>query len=149
MRLLHFGRGNTAGDVLVEVPDAKVLATGDVVVAPTPYAHGSYIHEWRAVLRKVRERGATILVPGHGPIERDYAYVDALSALLASVDEQVARLAKGGASLEDVRKRVDLADFRTKLAGSDAGLRTDFELGFVRPAVERAYQEATGALTDE
>ena len=53
IRLLHFGRGNTAGDVAVYVPDAKVVATGDLVVAPTPYAYGAYLGEWSEGLGKL------------------------------------------------------------------------------------------------
>jgi len=44
-RIEHFGRGNTAGDMTVFVPDTRTLVSGDLVVHPTPYSFGSYLSE--------------------------------------------------------------------------------------------------------
>jgi hypothetical protein len=40
------GRGNTGGGAVTYVPDAKVPMTGDLLVAPTPFAIGPFIDEW-------------------------------------------------------------------------------------------------------
>jgi glyoxylase-like metal-dependent hydrolase (beta-lactamase superfamily II) len=40
------GRGNTEGDLIVVIPDSKILMTGDLVVHPYPYVFGSFIGEW-------------------------------------------------------------------------------------------------------
>jgi glyoxylase-like metal-dependent hydrolase (beta-lactamase superfamily II) len=149
VRVLHLGRGNTAGDVMVYVPDAKVLATGDVVVAPTPYAYGSYLGEWIDVLKKVEGLEARAIVPGHGPVERDLAYVRSLEALFGSVRAQVADAARAGLSLEQTRAKVDVESFRRAMAGDDAETGLNFRASFVEPGVERAYQEANGKLEDE
>jgi glyoxylase-like metal-dependent hydrolase (beta-lactamase superfamily II) len=42
IRLLHFGPGNTRGDVVVYLPKERVVASGDLIVSSIPYAHGSY-----------------------------------------------------------------------------------------------------------
>src|SRR6202012_5727494 len=84
---------------------AGVLATGDVVVTPVPYAFGSYIGEWRAVLGKLGSPRPKVLVPGHGPVQHDLAYVDRLGALLASLQDQVTASAREGRSLEDTRRQ--------------------------------------------
>lgn len=149
VRVLHLGRGNTAGDAMVYVPDAGVLATGDVVVAPTPYAYGSYIGEWRTVLRKVTDLQPKVLLPGHGPVQHDLDYVGALSSLFASLQQQVDACAKQGLSLEETRKKVDFGSFRDAFAGKDETLRAVFDQGFVEPGVGRAYEEARGAISDE
>ncbi len=147
VHVLHLGRGNTAGDAMVYVPDAGVLATGDAVVAPVPYAYGSYIGEWRTVLRKVRDMHPRLILPGHGPVMRNLDYVDALGTLLASLQEQVDACARQGLSLEETRKKVDLARFRDSFVGQDATQRIVFDQALVEPGVGRAYDEARGTLS--
>jgi cyclase len=149
VRVMHLGRGNTAGDAIVYVPEGKVLVTGDIVVAPTPFAGGSYPREWRAVLAKLAATDATTLVPGHGPVQRDRAYVRDLEALLAAVDAQVAAAAKDGRSLDEARKSVDLGPLGRKFTGGDAYRARVFHEYFEVPAVDRAFEEATGHLSDE
>ncbi len=149
VRVLHFGRGNTAGDAMVYVPDANVLATGDVVVAPVPYGHGSYPDEWQVVLQKIVTLHPSILLPGHGSLQRDLTYVEGLSDLLSSLRAQVATCAAGGLSLEDTTKKVDLSRFRSALSAGDSLKELEFDLDFAAVAVPRAYEEAHGKISDE
>jgi glyoxylase-like metal-dependent hydrolase (beta-lactamase superfamily II) len=149
VRLLHLGRGNTAGDVLAYVPDAGVLATGDVLVAPRPYAGGSYLGEWQAVLQKVAALHPAALLPGHGPVQHDLDYLRRVSDLLAAVRERVDACAKQGLSLDDTRKKLDLSDLRRQFAGDDPVAKSEFDRDFIEPAVGRAYEESRGAIGDE
>lgn len=154
VKVMHLGRGNTAGDVVVQVPDSGVLMTGDLVVAPTPFSIGSYLREWAETLGKLRDTGAEILVPGHGPIMHDWKYVQTLRDALQSVSRQVREgLAKnalevGGKPLTvpDLQARVDLKTYREKLAGDAYFLNLAFERAFAQPAVERAYLEEKFSL---
>jgi glyoxylase-like metal-dependent hydrolase (beta-lactamase superfamily II) len=125
-------------------PDAKVVAAGDHVVNPTPYSFGSYHGEWIETLKKLKALGAAAMVPGHGPVMRDTAYVDTLIELLGATRSRVAAAAKDGLSLEDTRKNVDLGDFKQRLAGDDLWRRRAFDDFFLTPGIERAYKEAKG-----
>jgi glyoxylase-like metal-dependent hydrolase (beta-lactamase superfamily II) len=149
VRVMHLGRGNTAGDVVVFVPDAKTLLTGDLVVAPIPYAFGVYFDEWIATLGKLRALEATTIVPGHGPVMHDYAYVDTLTALFGSVRTQVAELVKSGVADDQIAAKVDIAKWRRELAGDDGTKQFWFDKAFLEPGVARAIQEAKGKLEDE
>jgi cyclase len=142
VQLLFLGRGNTGGDVVIFVPDSKVVITGDLLVFPTPYSYGSYLREWVDTLGKVKALGATTLVPGHGPVQRDYSYLDLVTSLLQSVIAQVQKAESQGLSLEEVRKKVDLSGFEKKFVGDDHDREIAFRVGFTQQAVERAYQEA-------
>ena len=53
VRVLFLGAGNTAGDTVVHIPDAKVVATGDLLVAPVPYGYGCHPAEWIETLKKL------------------------------------------------------------------------------------------------
>lgn len=140
----YLGRGNTRGDVVVYLPQEKILATGDLVVAPTPFGIGSYYRDWIATLDKLVQIDAQTIFLSHGPIQHDYAYVRneraLLEALVKRVDDEIAK----GATLDQVKERVTLADWRDKLAGGDKMAAGAFDQFFVAPAVERAYHQAKG-----
>jgi cyclase len=149
VRVLHLGRGNTGGDTVVFVPDAGVVAVGDLVVYPTPYSFGSWLAEWPETLRKLEALGARRLVPGHGPVLTDTVYVDTLIALVEETRRQVQAAVRESLSLEETRRRVDLARFREALAGADYWRQRAFDDFYLRPAVERAYKEARGEALEE
>jgi cyclase len=144
VRVVNFGWGNTAGDAVIIVPDARVLITGDTVVYPTPYSFGSYHGEWIKVLHQLIAVDALKIVPGHGPVMENTSYIKTLIALLEDVRVQVQAAVKEGLDLPAVRKRVTLDDWNTKFAGDDKYRRRAFHDFFVVPGIEQAYKEAKG-----
>jgi glyoxylase-like metal-dependent hydrolase (beta-lactamase superfamily II) len=142
VRVMHLGRGNTAGDAVVYVPDARVVATGDLVVAPVPYATASFMFDWPETMRKLMELPADAIVPGHGPVMHDWRYAQQVVDVMRGITDQVERAAADGLSLDDTRKRVDAAAYRDALAGADPFQRRIFNTFFLPGAVKRAYDEA-------
>jgi cyclase len=149
VKILHLGRGNTAGDTIVYVPDAKVLATGDLVVSPSPYPEWCYPREWIDTLGKLIAMDARAIVPGHGAVEHDFGYVkterDALSALRTQMQAAAGR----GLTLGQATASLDLEEFRRRMAGDDPVRNRWFRTEFVETAADRAYQEAKGAMAEE
>jgi glyoxylase-like metal-dependent hydrolase (beta-lactamase superfamily II) len=99
VELAHHGPGHTAGDVVVRVPDANVLFTGDVVIQNGPPAYGadSFPLDWPkamdVVLGLLTE--TTVAVPGHGsPTDRDF--VNELTGDIAAVAEAIRHLVSAG-----------------------------------------------------
>ena len=148
VEVLHLGRANTAGDAIVYVPDAKVVMTGDVLVYPFPFATQSYIREWAAVLRRIEAMDADTIIPGHGPVMHDKAYLRLIAELMESIDARVGAAWRPGITLDELRKQVDLADFRARIAGDSAFVGANFD-AMARSAVERAWQEREGKLEPE
>ena len=146
IQILYFGRGNTRGDVVVYLPREKILATGDLLVHPVPFAYGSFLGEWIQSMKKMRELDAAVIMPGHGPLMRDKEYLDTVIALLESIVSQTQDAFKRGLSLEETRKAVNLESFRRRLAGDDAVRLDTFDDSIIRVGIERAYKEAKGEL---
>jgi glyoxylase-like metal-dependent hydrolase (beta-lactamase superfamily II) len=144
VELTHWGRGNTAGDVVAWVPDAKVLAAGDLVVHPFPYATQSYISEWAVVLRKLEATPFEVMVPGHGPLMRDRRYIAEVREVLESVMEQSRAAYKPGMTAADLKKLVDLKAARAKMAGDNAMVGANFDYMVGDMAVTRAWEELSG-----
>lgn len=143
VRLQFLGRGNTAGDAVVYVPDAKVIATGDLLVGPTPYASGSFLREWIGTLDALKHFDATTIVPGHGPVEHDWQHTDAVQTLLRAVVDQVDRCVARGLNLDDTRRQIDVSSLRVKMVGSDPFRARMFDTYFLAPAVDRAFRDAS------
>jgi len=68
--LQWMGRGNTDGDVIVWLPEDDVQITGDLLVAPIPFAVGSPMVDWISTLGRLRKLGAGTIIPGHGAVQR-------------------------------------------------------------------------------
>ncbi|MBL8985460.1 MAG: MBL fold metallo-hydrolase [Gemmatimonadetes bacterium] len=142
----HLGRGNTRGDLSVWLPAERVLVTGDLLVNPAPYSFGSYLSEWKAVLTQLRTLPAVAVVPGHGAVQRDWAYLDLFVELLDATIRQTRDAVAKGLDLEATRKAVDLSALRTRFAGGNVAVGRAFDAFFLAPAVERGWLEARGEL---
>ncbi|TVO73498.1 MBL fold metallo-hydrolase [Sedimenticola selenatireducens] len=67
VELMHVGRGHTKGDIVVWLPEEKILFSGDLVeFGATPYTGDAYLTDWPQTLANVRALGAEKLVPGRG-----------------------------------------------------------------------------------
>ena len=138
------GRGNTRGDTVVLLPKERIAATGDLVVHPVPFAFGSYYKEWIGTLARVDSLPADVLVPGHGPVYRDRAYLRQVQNLLRALVAEVHAAVAEGASLDDTRDRVTLSEWKERFCGGDPSRETAFESFFMAPAVERAWHQERG-----
>jgi glyoxylase-like metal-dependent hydrolase (beta-lactamase superfamily II) len=150
VQLMFLGRGHTAGDLVVYVPDSKVLITGDLIVYPVPYPYGSFIGEWIETLKKVEKIDAVAIVPGHGPVMHNHEYIDRELQLLQLTKSKATEAAAAGHTLEQALKEIDLHELRTTFIADHPDRTFPFDKGYVPTAVKRAFREAKeGALHDE
>jgi glyoxylase-like metal-dependent hydrolase (beta-lactamase superfamily II) len=126
--LRHPGRGHTAGDLVVHVPDADVVVAGDLIEEGGPPSFDdAYPLEWPEAVAAVHRLigPATVVVPGHGALV-DAAFVhrqhDELTALAWLIRDGHA----DGAPAEAVAAKAPF--------GAAAAL----------PAVRRGYAELAG-----
>jgi glyoxylase-like metal-dependent hydrolase (beta-lactamase superfamily II) len=145
IEIRYLGRGHTSGDLIVHLPKEHIVVAGDLVVWPIPLVGGdqSHVGDWGATLEKLRALKPTIIVPGHGPLLRDDAYVQQVVRLLNSVKQQTESAVARGETLEQVRKSVDLTELRKIFAGDSKVRNTLFSVYVVGPAVESAFHDAT------
>lgn len=142
--LRHIARGNTRGDMILWLPDERILATGDIVVRPTPYGFFSYPQSWAGVLRELKFFDAKYIVPGHGDVMTDTAYLDLLAETMDLVATQVGAMAKAGKSLDEVRAGMDWSPVEQRFTGGDSMLAFLFNIWFKTPIVEAQYNLSTG-----
>jgi cyclase len=126
------GRGNTNGDAVVHLPTERILITGDLVVYPLPYFYDGYPSEWIQTMQKLGDLDAATIVPGHGPILHDKAYIYLVRDLMKSAADQMNdALRKTGPAMfrtvDQVKSGVDLSAFRQRFAGTDKDLSAAFD----------------------
>ncbi|MGH9498068.1 MAG: MBL fold metallo-hydrolase [Terriglobales bacterium] len=132
IRVMHLGRGNTPGDAIAYLPKEKILIAGDLLVYPIPYTYDGYPAEWIQTLQKMAQLDAQAIVPGHGPILHDKAYLYLVADLMQSAVDQVRERIRqlgfpGSHSVEEVKGAVDLTPFRAKFAGGDKDVQAEFD----------------------
>jgi glyoxylase-like metal-dependent hydrolase (beta-lactamase superfamily II) len=67
VRIMHIGRGHTAGDVIAWVPDANVVFSGDLVEYHSAcYCGDAHLSDWPKTLDRLAQFKANALVPGRG-----------------------------------------------------------------------------------
>jgi cyclase len=145
IEIRHLGRGHTAADLVVHLPQERIVVAGDLVVWPVPLVGDpqSFVGDWSGTLEALRALKPAIIVPGHGPVLRDDGYVATLAAMFASIRRQAGEAVARGETLEQARKSVDLEAFRQQIAGDSAVRRILFSNYVARPAVGVAYREAS------
>ena len=145
IEILSPGRGHTSGDIVVHLPAEGVLITGDLVIWPVPYVGNPQSHpgDWGATLEKLIALRPAVIIPGHGPVLRDDAYLKLMANLFASIKRQVEASVGRGETLEQTRKGVNLDEFQKAFAGDSRMRKMIFRSYVMGPAVEAAFNDAS------
>jgi len=136
---VHYA-GHTEGDLVVHLPKARVLVTGDLLDDLPFTGHGSP-RALVATLDKLDALEWDALIPGHGSVRRGREHLRQVRGLFDAIVTQVDRAVAEKLSLDDTKKRVDVSAFRPYFVTDDASGR--YWGFFVGEAVARAYAEAT------
>ena len=104
---------HTVGDLLVHLPDDRVLITGDILVnGVVPTFQDGFVKNWIETLDEMQTLGVDTFVPGHGDLMtlRD---VTALRGAMLRFYSGVKEGFKGGKSEAEIRKSLDLSSWDT------------------------------------
>lgn len=144
IELKFLGAGNTAGDIVMWLPEERIVATGDLVVLPSPYAFNMPPRQWADTLRRLNDIGYRTLVPGHGPVQQDMAYVKLLIEVADDIAKQRDTMVAGGVATEEIGQRLDFSAYRERFTHGDAYIEGYYESWFEQPFREAAVKELSG-----
>ncbi len=103
---------HTKGDLLIWLPDDKVLIAGDVLVnRVTPAFRDAEVRHWVETLAALQQYPARTIIPGHGPL-MTMKEAKAMHKRMAAFYEGVEKVYKSGGSESDVRKKVSLKEWQ-------------------------------------
>lgn len=112
VRLLHFGSGHTAGDLVVVFEKSKVLHTGDLFFhGMPPYIDvkngsdtGNWIHTIETLCKKYPDYK---IIPGHGKVTNTENYLK-FAGYLKYLRKEVAAAIKAGKTKEQAMETINL-----------------------------------------
>ena len=125
IQVLFLGRAHTGGDLVVWLPQDKILFMSEIFLNRVfPAMRSAYPSEWLATVDKALSMNAKIYIPGHGFTEDSRASREELVAYrgaLAYVINEATRLFKAGVPLADAPAQANWGEYATwKLASSQA-----------------------------
>ena len=104
--LMHLGRAHTAGDIVIHVPDANVMFTGDIVEYKSAcYCGDGHFQDWPQTLEAIRAFDLDAIAPGRGDAltgrEKVNEALDLTGDFIRSTWRPAARVAQRGGSLKE------------------------------------------------
>ena len=142
------GRGNTDGDIVVHLPDDDILITGDLLVAPVPFAFDSPMQDWVKTLERVKAIGAGTIVPGHGAVQHDDDYLEQALALLRATLDEVRDAHERGAELDELASEVDLETFAARFTSGDPEKTFAWNSYYLSPGLKSAWESLGSIVPD-
>ena len=127
MVLFPSDNSHSPGDLLLWLPDSRVLISGDVIYSDRmPSTNDSNLQHWMTLLTELERLQPAVVIPGHGKVT-DLGGITRLHALFTTLWQAVAKGLEAGKTdyemLPDVSKA--LAGFRQDYPGLDEKLRRD------------------------
>ena len=110
IRILFFGRGHTGGDVVVHLPQERVIVTGDLLVPGLPYMGDGYLTEWVETLEHVKALDFDWVLPGHGQPFQDKERITYLQDYMRDLQARATELHARGMSYEEAAAQIDMTD---------------------------------------
>ena len=109
--LKQFGPCHTTGDILVYVPDERLIFTGDILfIESHPILWAGPVANWIAACDHILELSLDMVVPGHGPLTDKHG-VRAVRDYLVYVREEAKTRFDAGLSVYDAAMDISLEDF--------------------------------------
>ncbi len=112
VRLLYFGPGHTAGDIIVYLPEEGIIFAGDFIfLYSTPLGMEGSFAGWLRNLDALANLGAHTYVPGHGPV----CEVEGLNLCrdyLVFVQREAKKRFNEGMTVDEAAKDIDLGQFK-------------------------------------
>ncbi len=110
IRILFFGRGHTGGDVVVHLPQERVIVTGDLLIPGLPYMGDGYLAEWVETLEHVKALDFDWVLPGHGNPFQDRERITYLQDYMRDLQARAAALHAQGIPYEEAAAQIDMTD---------------------------------------
>ena len=111
VELLEVGPAHTRGDVLIHVPDAGVIFTGDILfIEGTPIMWEGPVANWIAACEKIVALNPAVVVPGHGPLT-DTKGALAVRDYLIYVRDETRKRYDAGLSAREAALDIRLGDY--------------------------------------
>ncbi len=111
VELIEVGPAHTRGDVLVHVPDAATVYSGDILfIEGHPIMWVGPVGNWIEACTRILEMDASVVVPGHGPIT-DNRGVRAVRGYLEYIRDEARKRFDAGLDAREAALDINMSDY--------------------------------------
>jgi glyoxylase-like metal-dependent hydrolase (beta-lactamase superfamily II) len=140
IEVLFLGRAHTGGDLVVYLPEEKILFMSETFLHRIfPAMRSAYPSEWVEMIERAQEMDVDTYVPGHGFVDAPSILEEELELFQGAIRIVIAeaeRLHEEGYALTDAQQQAYFGDIEDWTLRSSQGDR----------ALEQVYAEIEGAL---
>ena len=144
LQIIHMtDNGHSPGDVVVWIPEHRILVAGDIVVAPTPYATYYNSPGMVRALHALIAMDPAIIIPGHGEIQHDVTYMQLLERAFSEYRKGAEAALAGGLSLQQALDSVVYPEIDRRFTGDDPVKTWAYHAFFRRNLIRLTYMPPT------
>ncbi len=111
VHLLEVGPAHTDGDILVHLPEDKIVFTGDILfIEGHPILWVGPVQNWLDACDRMLAMDIDVVVPGHGPLT-DKAGIQAVKGYLEYITVEARKRYDAGMPIADAARDIALDDY--------------------------------------
>lgn len=107
----YYGSGHTSGDLVVYIPQDKVLITGDLVHDYEPLFWNADPDQWTQTLNKIKQIDFDYFIGGHGGSHKGKEIIQLWQNYMEELKAKTLEAIKDGLTLEVFLNKIRLASF--------------------------------------
>jgi cyclase len=107
------GRAHTAGDVVVFCPQARAVATGDMIHGFLPTISDGYPKAWPKTIDDVGKLTFNRILPGHGPLHPNRALMTGMRNYIEELTARVEEGKKAGKGLQELQASIPMSSLKS------------------------------------
>ena len=110
--LHYFGRGHTDGDIVIHLPEERLVITGDLFAIWGPYVHlihyaaGGSVRDWSRSLERALKLDFDTVIPGHSGVT-DRAMMEGYLENTLALQDMVRAMNRQERSREDIQAMLE------------------------------------------
>lgn len=109
----YFGRGHTDGDVVIHLPEERIIIASDLFASWGPYVHlihyaaGGSLRDWSRSLERALQLDFDTVIPGHSGVT-DRAMMKGYLAETVRLQGTVREMNRAGRSRDDIKAMLEM-----------------------------------------
>jgi cyclase len=107
------GHAHTAGDVVVYCPQARAIATGDVILGSLPFIADGFPRTWPGTIDSIGGADFNRIIPGHDDLQTGRTVMLNLRNYIEELTGKVEQGRKAGLTVAEMQQRITVASLRS------------------------------------
>lgn len=141
IQLIHGSdNGHSSGDVIVWIPEKKLVITGDIIVSPTPYATYFNIPGMIRSIQRIIDMNPAIIIPGHGAVQYNLSYVQLLKQAFTAYMNEAEKAIEQKLTLKEAYTSISVPEIDRQFTGDDDVKKWAYKAFFSLNLIRNMYK---------